>query len=181
VTPTLRSVAAAAASAALLFALAGCAGSPDATPTPKETKTVAILDSACADDAGITVVVDASTLEDGDSKEWCIGTDETLAAGDALTLVNVSTEGTEEYGDEVVCRVNGVPAEDAAIPNPDGSEYFETCESMAPAFAYWGLWVKPAGGEWNYAQEGISTLELQPGESLALLYTLNGEPATPTS
>jgi hypothetical protein len=181
VTPTLRTVAAAAASAALLFALVACTGSPDATPTPTETKTVAILDSACADDTGITVAVDASALEDGDSKEWCIGTDEPLAAADALTLVNVSTEGTEEYGDEVVCRVNGVPAEDVAIPAPDGSEHFETCESMAPAFAYWGLWMKPAGGEWDYAQEGVSTLELQPGESLALLFTLNGEPAAPTS
>ena len=180
-TPTLRTVAAAAASAALLLALVACSGTPDASPTPAETKTVAILDSACADDEGITVVVDASALEDGDSKEWCIGTDEPLAAADALTLVNVSTEGTEEYGDEVVCRVNGVPAEDVAIPSPDGSEHFETCESMAPAFAYWGLWVKPAGGEWDYAQEGVSTLELQPGESLALLFTLNGEPAAPTS
>ncbi|GAA5089028.1 hypothetical protein GCM10025760_12310 [Microbacterium yannicii] len=180
-TPTLRSVAAASASAALLLALVACSGTPDAAPTPAETKTVAILDSACADDAGITVAVDASALEDGDSKEWCIGTEEPLAASDALTLVNVTTEGTDEYGDEVVCRVNGVPAENAAIPAADGSEYFEKCESMAPAFAYWGLWVKPAGGEWDYAQEGISTLELQPGESLALLFTLNGEPAAPTT
>ena len=180
-TSTLRAVAAAAASAALLFALAACAGTPDATPTPAATQTVEILDSACADDAGITVAVDASALEDGDSEAWCIGTDEPLAAADALTLVNVTTEGTDEYGDQVVCRVNGVPAEDVAIPAEDGSDYFETCESMPAAFAYWSLWIKPAGGEWGYAEEGLSTLELQPGESLELLFTLNGEPAAPAT
>lgn len=175
-------MAAAAASAALLFALAACSsGAPEAAPTASDTQAVQVSDEACADDSGITVAVDASALEDGDSKSWCIETDETLAAADALTLVNVTTEGTEEYGDQVVCRVNGVPAEDQAITAPDGSEYFETCTSMAPEYAFWGLWVKPAGGEWGFAQEGIATLELEPGESLGLLFTLNGEPAAPTS
>jgi hypothetical protein len=181
VTSTLRAVAAAAASAALLFALAACTAGPDAAPTPAETKTVAILDSACADDTGITVAVDASALQDGDSKSWCIGADEPLAAVDALTLVNVTTEGTDQYPDDVVCRVNGVPAADTAIPAEDGSDYFEKCEAMPAAFAYWSLWVKPAAGEWEYAQEGLSTLQLQPGESLELLFTLNGEPAAPTT
>lgn len=184
VTSTLRAVAAAAASAALLFALAACTSdAPAPTPTPATTtQSVAVLDAACADDAGVTVAIDASVLEDGgDSKTWCIGTDQPLAAADALTLLNVTTEGTDEYGDQVVCRVNGIPAEDVAIPAEDGSEYFETCESMPAAFAYWSIWVKPAGGEWSYAEEGLSTLELEPGESLELLFTLNGEPAAPTS
>jgi len=182
VTSTLRAAAAAAASAALLFALAACSSAaPEATPTASDTQSVQVQDSACADDAGITVAVDASALEDGDSKAWCIGTDESLAAADALTLVGVTTEGTEEYGDQVVCRVNGVPAEDLPIPAEDGSDYFETCQSMPAAFAYWSLWIKPAAGEWGYAEEGLSTLELQPGESLELLFTLNGEPAAPTS
>ncbi len=170
------------ASAALLFALAACSSdSPAAAPTASDTQAVQVSDEACADDAGITVAVDASALEDGDSKAWCIDTDETLAAADALTLVNVTTEGTDEYGDQVVCRVNGVPAEDLALPAADGSDYFETCESMPAANAYWSLWVKPAGGEWGYAEEGLSTLELEPGESLELLFQLNGEPAAPTS
>ena len=142
---------------------------------------MAVLDEACAEDAGVTVVVDASSLEDGDSKTWCVGTDETLAAADALTLVGVETEGTEEYGDQVVCRVDGVPAEDTAIPAEDGSDYFETCAAMPAAFAYWSLWVKPAGGEWEYAQEGLPTLPLEPGDAVELLFTLHGEPAAPTS
>lgn len=175
-------MAAAAASAALLLTLAACtSGGPEPTPNPTETKSVVVLDAACGDDSGVTVAVDASALEDGDSKEWCIGTDEPLAAADALTLVNVQTEGTDEYGDQVVCRVNGIPAEDVAIPAEDGSDYFETCASMPAAFAYWSLWVKPAGGEWEYAQEGLSTLQLEPGDAVGLLFTLHGEPAAPTS
>ena len=79
----------------------------------------------------------------------------------------------------MVCRVNGVPAEDTPLTAEDGSEYFETCQSMAPGFAYWALWVKPEGGDWDYAQEGLSTLQLEPGEGLALLFSLNGEPAAP--
>lgn len=181
-TSTLRAAAAAAASTVLLLALAACSSSaPEPTPTTSDTQTVAVLDAACAEGTGVTVAVDSSALEDGESREWCIGTDETLAATDALALVDVQTEGTDEYGDQVVCRVDGLPAEDVAIPAEDGSDYFETCESMPAAFAYWSLWVKPAGGEWAYAEEGLSTLQLEPGESVELLFTLNGEPAAPTS
>ena len=57
-TSTLRAAGTAAASALLLFALAACTGgAPAETPTSAETATVAILDSACADDAGVTIVV----------------------------------------------------------------------------------------------------------------------------
>ena len=93
----------------------------------------------------------------------------------------ITTEGTEEYGDQVVCRVNNVPAVDLALTAEDGSDYFEECASMPAAFAYWSLWVQPEGGEWEYAQEGLSTLQLEPGEGIALLFSLNGEPAAPTS
>ncbi len=102
-------------------------------------------------------------------------------ASDALAAAGVTTEGTDQYGDQVVCRVNNVPAEDLALTAEDGSDYFEECASMPAAFAYWSLWVKPVEGEWAYAEEGLATLQLEPGESLALLFTLNGEPATPSS
>lgn len=127
----------------------------------------------------MTVVVDASALEEDPAQERCVITEEPLIAAEALTLAGVETEGTVEYGDQVVCRVDGVPAEDTAIPAADGSDYFETCQAMPAAFAYWSVWLKTAGGEWGYAQEGLSTLELQPGDAVELLFTLNGEPAAP--
>ena len=159
---------------ALLLSLAACSSD---TPEPSAS---ASADGSCA---GVTVVVDASAFEDADdiSKSQCIETDETIAASDALDEAGVTTEGTTEYGDQVVCRVDGLPAEDVALTAEDGSEYFETCESMPAAFAYWSLWVQPEDGEWDYATEGLSTLQLEPGESVALLFTLNGEPAAPTS
>ena len=70
-----------------------------------------------------------------------------------------------------------MPAEDFALTAGDGSDYFETCQAMPAAFAYWSLWVKPQGGEWEYAQEGLPTLQVGPGQSIALLFSLNGEPA----
>jgi hypothetical protein len=183
VTSTLRSLAAAAASAVLLLSLAACASpgpAPSATATADAGASAAAT-GECTGGEGVSVVVDSSALEDGGVEQWCVPADETLVAADALAGAGVETEGTEEYGDQVVCRVDGVPAEDTVIPAEDGSEYFEACEAMPAAHAYWSLWVKPAGGEWGYAQEGLPTLRLEPGDAVELLFTLNGEPATPTS
>lgn len=181
-TSKLRTVAAAAASLVLLLSLAACASpAPTPSPTPTgEARAGVTTDGACTGDEGVTVVVDASALE-GEPSEKCVVTAEPITGADALLLAGVETEGTEEYGDQVVCRVDGVPAEDTAIPAEDGSDYFETCAAMPAAFAYWSLWVKPAGGEWEYAQEGLPTLPLEPGDAVELLFTLHGEPAAPTS
>jgi hypothetical protein len=181
VTTTLRTLAAASA-AALLLTLAACSSTPSATEpsaTP-DSSAGATVDGECA---GVTVVVDAAVLDldDDPSAETCIETDAAIPASDALDQAGVTTEGTDEYGDQVVCRVNGVPAEDFALTAEDGSDYFETCEAMPAAFAYWSLWVQPEGGEWEYAQEGLSTLQLEPGQSIALQFSLNGEPASPTA
>jgi hypothetical protein len=73
-----------------------------------------------------------------------------------------------------------VPSADLVIPAADGSEYKETCAAMPSANAYWAAWIKPAGGSWDYAQEGLTTLKVEPGQSLELLFALNGEPAAPT-
>ncbi|WP_109211377.1 MULTISPECIES: hypothetical protein [Microbacterium] len=174
----------AASAAALLLSLAACASGPATTTTPSPSEDAAtseITTGPCEGDTGVTVIVDGSALEDGSLDQWCVTTDEPIVAADAFSIAAVQTEGTDEYGDQVVCRVNGLPAEDQAIPAEDGSDYFETCEAMPAAFAYWSLWVKPAGGEWGYAQEGASTQELEPGDAVELLFTLNGEPAAPTT
>jgi hypothetical protein len=182
VTTTLRTLVAASA-AALLLTLAACSPTPTATEPSTPAGSSAGSPATDGECAGVTVVVDASALEldDDPSRETCIETDAAIAASDALEQAEVTTEGTDEYGDQVVCRVDGVPAEDFAMTAEDGSDYFETCQAMPAAFAYWSLWVQPDGGEWEYAQEGLSTLQLEPGESIALLFSLNGEPAAPTA
>ena len=186
-TSTLRTLAVAAASAALLITLAACSSpSPDPTTSASpgvSTEASLAVEHACDGDEGVTVVVDASALGDADdvSNTWCVSADDTIVAADAFAATGITTEGTDQYGDQVVCRVNGLPAEDEAITADDGSDYFEKCETMPAAFAYWSLWVKPADGEWNYAQEGLATQPLEPGDAVELLFTLNGEPAAPAS
>lgn len=129
------------------------------------------------------MIVDASALGSADdaSTTACVKTTTAVTAADALTTAGITTEGTEQYGDQVICRVDGLPAADEALRGADGTDYFETCKTMPAAFAYWSLWVKPVGGEWAYAEESASTQKLQPGDAVELLFTLNGEPAQPAA
>jgi len=178
------------AAAALLLALSLTACAPEPAPSPtgtvpsaSSTDPAGVTDGPCADVTGVTVTVDPGALASAEAPaiEKCVPAEGPVGAAEAFERAGVSTEGTVEYGDQVVCRVNGVPGEDQPLPNPDGSEYLEECAAMPAAFAYWSLWLKPADGEWNYAPEGLSTLQLNPGESVELLFTLNGEPAAPVS
>ncbi|KAA9111739.1 hypothetical protein F6B43_07885 [Microbacterium rhizomatis] len=175
----------AAATAALLVTLAACASTAatSSSTTAASSSASASASSDSAECTGVRVVVETGDLavENGPAGSTCISTTAPIAATAVLADAGLKTEGTTQYGDQVVCRVNGVPAADFALTAADGSQYFETCAAMPAAFAYWSLWVKPAGGEWAYAEEGLSTLQLQPGESLELLFTLNGAPASPSS
>ncbi|GMA31927.1 hypothetical protein [Litorihabitans aurantiacus] len=140
--------------------------------------------------AGVGVQIDVGDLDEDreDAVEdaisaiegaWCISAQTPITAREALDLIGVSTEGTTEYGDAVICRVDGVPAADLEIANPEGGSYTEECAGMPAAFAYWGMWVKTVNGPWDYAQEGVDTQPLEQGEQLELLFTLNGEPTSP--
>lgn len=182
VTSTTRNLALTLSAAALL-ALSLTACSPS---TASDAPTSAATSSAAADDgtcAGVTVVVDTGDLDisDDPSDTVCVDTDKTILGTDAVTEAGFTTVGTTTYPDDVICRVNGVPAEETELTGDDGAAYHETCADMPPAAAYWGLWVKPADGEWDYAQTGLSALELNPGDSVELLFTVNGAPASPTS
>jgi len=175
------------AAGALALALSGCAaeaptpeGSAPSTPAPSDSSAL-YADGGCADVEGVSVFVDPGDLAGGEEidRSACIFTDEPLAAAAALDILGVELEGTTEYGDDVVCRVDGLPSASDPVGSTEDPAYVEACESMPAAFAYWSLWVKPAGGAWDYAQEGVSTLTLEPGASIELLFTLDGAPATP--
>jgi hypothetical protein len=153
---------AAAAAALVLLALTGCAGStPEADPAPT---TPASGDGACTD-SEITVVVEFGALG-ADKIDTCAPAG---PVSDALDAIGVTTEGTVDYGDQVVCRVDDLPAPDV-----------ETCATL-PSDAYWALWVKESpDAEWGYAEEGVATLELAGGQSLGLVYT-EGTDSVPPS
>jgi hypothetical protein len=129
----------------------------------------------------VKVIVDSGALKQSAAdKSVCVPVDGPTAASKVLEEADVKTVGTTQYPNELVCRVNGVPAADFDIKHKGGT-YKEECTGMPAAFAYWSLWTKPASGDWAYAQEGLATLKVNPGESLELLFTVDGEPAAPAA
>lgn len=145
------------------FALSGCAAA--SSPTPSDTS------AACE----VAVVVNFGPLDEP-SVDGC------AAAGpatDVLAAAGVTTEGTVDYGDQVVCRVNGQPSPDEEVVLEGEEPFVETCQTLND-FAYWALWVKTAAdADWEYAQEGVATLELAPGQSVGLVYTPIAETIEP--
>ena len=86
-----------------------------------------------------------------------------------MAQAGVSIAGTEAYGDAVVCRVNGKPSRTEPIVVEGEDPQLESCDEFPPAFAYWALWVKESGSsEWDYAMEGVSSLQLSKGLAVGL-------------
>ena len=171
------------AAAGLLLSLAACSAPASTQPTTSAPSPSAAASSTAADAPcdGVKVIVDSGALQqEAADTNVCVPVEEPTVAAEILEEADVETEGTTEYPNELVCRVNGVPAADFDITHKGGT-YREECGKMPAAFAYWALWVKPATGDWAYAQEGLATLKVSPGESLELLFTVDGEPAAPAA
>jgi hypothetical protein len=121
----------------------------------------------------VSIYVDYGSLDSSAPIERCVitsGEDEALAL---LDIARISIEGTQKYGNAIVCRVNGLP--DATV---------ESCSEMPPAEAYWAVFIKEyepfpipfnTAGEWGWAQTGIDEVHLHNGESLGLVFIENGE------
>ena len=171
------------AAAGLLLTLAACstpAATQPTTSAPASTATASSSD-ASGPCAGVKVIVDSGALKQAAAdSSVCVPVDAPTLASKVLDEAKVKTVGTADYPNELVCRVNGVPAADLDIAHKGGT-YREECSKTPASFAYWALWVKPASGDWAYAQEGLATLQVSPGESLELIYTVDGEPAAPAA
>ncbi|MDT0194302.1 hypothetical protein Q9R30_02920 [Arthrobacter sp. AB6] len=169
------------AAAGLLFSLAACSAPATTSPTTSAPpSTAAAAPSASGPCDGVKVVVDSGSLKQASAdKSVCVPVDGPTAASKVLEEANVKTEGTKQYP-TLACRVNGVPAADFDIKHKGGT-YKEECTGMPAAFAYWSLWLKKDAGAWEYAQEGLDTLQVSPGQSLELLFTVDGEPAAPAA
>ena len=117
----------------------------------------------------VNLYVDFGSLNAETKVEKCI---DISAETNALELLKISgyiTEGTQKYGDAVICRLNGLP--DKSV---------ETCEVMPPEDAYWAVIVKekkllPLFNEWGWAQTGINEISLSEGDSLGLVFSTNGD------
>lgn len=128
----------------------------------------------------VTVVIDYGILSEEKISNCIEVPAEGMIAKDVLLAAEITTEGTLTYGDQIVCRVNNLPAADQAFEVEGQEPHTETCADMPPAFAYWALWIKEdESAEWSYAEEGVGTLSLKPGQSVGLAFSTNGETPTP--
>ncbi|CAN5446355.1 hypothetical protein BH10ACT6_BH10ACT6_11230 [soil metagenome] len=144
----------------LAFALAGCAASGSgsaSTPIPSPAASTA---GPCAE---VTVVVEFTTL----AHKPITACAPAGVASDVLKAAKLTIAGTTDYGNQVICRVDDLPA--PAV---------ESCATL-PSAAYWAMWIRTsADAKWEYAQEGVATQQLTAGQSLGLRYTL-GDDTTP--
>ncbi len=151
-------IAIAAATLLAVGTLAGCAGTPTTGSTPMPSAAHA---GPCTQ---VSVIVNFGTL--GHKTLDACGP--AGVASDMLKAAGITTVGTADYGNQVVCRVDNLP-----------SPAMESCAKL-PSAAYWALWVKTsANGAWAYAQEGVSTQKLTAGESLGLVYTQGSDTTSP--
>ncbi|TQJ38777.1 hypothetical protein FBY33_0777 [Arthrobacter sp. SLBN-112] len=172
------------AAAGLLIALAGCSTPAANQPSPSASSapSSAGASSSAASEpcAGVKVIVDSGALKRAAADtSTCVSVDGPTVASAVLSKADVKIEGTAKYPTSFACRVNGVPAADFDIKHKGGTTR-EACDDKNTV-SYWALWVKPAAGAWGYAQEGLDSLKLNPGESLELLYTVDNEPAAPAA
>lgn len=121
-------------------------------------------------DKCVTVYVDYGSLDNNKKLAECIEVFGSTNASDIMNKSGIILEGTARWGDEVVCRVNGLP--DATREN---------CDDMPPENAYWAVIVKPKASatnlfpKWGWAQTGINDVYLSAGDSVGLVFSEDGK------
>jgi uncharacterized lipoprotein NlpE involved in copper resistance len=121
----------------------------------------------------VTLYVDYGPLGNGTQSTSCIPVSSKTNALDLLADAGLIIEGTQKYGNAIVCRINN---------RPDATT--ESCQEMPPAEAYWAVLVKEheilpipfnTAGVWGWAQTGINEVYLEPGDAIGLVFADNGE------
>ena len=117
----------------------------------------------------VNTYIDYASLDKDKKVINCIPSDKAFAI-DILRDGGINLEGTDRYGLDVVCRVEG-------LPDPQ----IENCKDMPAENAYWAIIVKEKFSlinlfpRWGWAQLGVSDLELNAGDSLGLVFVKDGE------
>jgi hypothetical protein len=113
----------------------------------------------------VNLVVDYGDLPTEETAiDSCVSLSDGDSALDLVKSIGLKIAGTEKYGDQIVCTVNGLPKK-------------ANCYDMPPEDAYWAILVRRPGAvsEWGWADKGISDLKLSAGDSLGLVFTVGGE------
>ncbi len=121
-------------------------------------------------DSCVNLYVDYGLLDNKAVSTECITVSNKTNALDILDRAEYKIEGTQKYGNAIVCRVNGLP-----------DKTVESCEIMPPEKAFWAVIIKKKeifpllSSDWGWAQKGINETYLSPGDSLGLVFSTNGE------
>lgn len=133
----------------------------------------------------VTLLVDYGALnsQSVDYQE-CIALTGEVTALQIMKSANFDVQGTNKYGDNVVCRLNNFPRSDRPIGIEGHEDYIESCDEMPAAFAYWAVIEKrwqiipnpfDLNGKWAWAQTGVAELAVKAGDSLAFVFVSNGD------
>lgn len=117
----------------------------------------------------VNLYIDFGSLDAGTKVEECVEVFSETNALQILKNAGYTTEGTQKYGDAVLCRLNNLPTTSV-----------ESCENMPPENAFWAVITKenkllPFFNDWGWAQVGINELYLSKGDSLGLVFSTNGD------
>lgn len=118
----------------------------------------------------INLYIDFGQLDNSNKISQCIPATKTTAAFDILKSGKIDLEGTNKYGLQVVCRVNGLPTKEV-----------EPCDIMPAEEAFWAIITKEKLSlvnlfpKWGWAQVGVADIKLNPGDSFGLVFSQGGD------
>jgi len=124
----------------------------------------------------VNVYVDYGVLNHGAKSETCVPVKNKLDAMTILNMDSIAIIGTQKYGTQIACRVNSFPDAITPIPVKGHKGYVEKCTDMPAEFAYWALLVKRGTSsisQWGWSDKGVQDLQLNAGDSVALVFTIN--------
>lgn len=152
--------------AAALLALAGALASPSAAHA-------SVTDGQCSTATGVTLVVDYQELGGGRVVKCVEDVEPGTSALRLLRLAGMTSDGTIDDGPGFVCRINGRPGPNEALPLTADPNYREACTSTPPEEAFWGYWHATNGGSWTFSNWGAGNREVVPGGYEGFSFSLN--------
>ena len=140
---------------------------------------ITVINSPKVQSNCVTFIIDYQSLKDTPKTTQCIETAKKINALDVAKQAGTNLVGTAKYGSNIVCRVNGLPDNVHPIKSAKHKNYVEKCADMPAEFGYWAVLVKTPTKDWGWATVGIADLNLNPGDSLALVFSVDGKLAMP--
>jgi hypothetical protein len=114
--------------------------------------------AGCATSDGVTVVVDYGPY--GGIASGCVADGGGDTAASLFGQAGHDLRRAAQFPG-AVCQVDGLPGD-------------AECQSMPPADAYWGLFWSSGSGGWKYSSEGVDSLNVPDGGSVAFAWQNGG-------